>query len=316
VSRLFREEKNEEIHKRCFEFLKRPALRAEDDLLHALGDEDIEIRRQAVVALGETQSVRAIPRLIEFMTELNPIIKEASEAALASIGAAALEEVGKAVSSGRLRKTVADAIEAIYTRGEVERILESQLGDDVSTGFYDGQFKDLEAFGRQKAVPVLIQILNDKKYVFRRAHRSPKPDRIPRRMKELAVMALGELGGDGALPALQAFCGGRTPDAGSTRGPARRRSSRCTGTGTKPLEEYLQDVRANADGSSSRRPSNSEEEGSTSSSRSADPHAAQAVPEATQVYEELMTESTKTSWRTRGRRTSTRRTTTWPASAR
>jgi HEAT repeat protein len=247
VSRLFREEKTEDIHKRCFEFLKRPGLRAEDDLLHALGDEDIEIRRQAVVALGEAQSVRAIPRLIEFMTELNPVIKEASEAALASIGAPALEEVVKAVAAGRLRKAVAEGIEAIYTRGEVERILESQLGDDVSTGFYDGQFKDLEAFGRQKAVPVLIQMLNDKKYVFRRAQRSAKPDRYPNSMKELAVMALGELGGDGALPALQAFAADNIQMQSSTRIHEETLVALHRHGDPKPLEEYLKDVRRNAD---------------------------------------------------------------------
>ena len=93
VSRLFREEKNKDIHDKCFEFLKKLGIRAESDLLGALGDESKEIRRQAVLALGDSQSERAIPRLIEFMTELDPDMKDTSEAALAAIGRKAIEEV-------------------------------------------------------------------------------------------------------------------------------------------------------------------------------------------------------------------------------
>ena len=205
VSRLFREEKGKDLHDKCFEFLKRLGIRAENDLLAALSDEDKEIRKQAVLALGEAQSERAIPRLIEFMSELDPGMKDASEVALASIGRRAIEEVGKAVAAGRLKKPVAEAIELQYTRGEVERLLEAQLGDDESTGFYEGQFKDLEGFGRDKAVPVLIRMLHDRAYVFRRIHRRERPDKYRMTMKELAVMALGELGGEGVLAALKAF---------------------------------------------------------------------------------------------------------------
>src|SRR6185436_62130 len=120
VSRLFREEKNKDIHDKCFEFLKKLGIRAENDLLGALGDESKEIRRQAVLALGDSQSERAIPRLIEFMTELDPDMKDTAEAALAAIGRKAIDEVGKAVASGRLRKPVAERIELQFLRGEVE----------------------------------------------------------------------------------------------------------------------------------------------------------------------------------------------------
>ncbi|MBI3856774.1 MAG: HEAT repeat domain-containing protein [Planctomycetes bacterium] len=205
VGRIFREEKNREIHEKSFDFLKKLGIRAENDLLGALADEDKEIRKQAVFALGDAQSERAIPRLIDFMTELDPAMKEASEVALASIGRKAIDEVGKAVEGGRLKKAVADAIDLHYTRGEVERILEAQFGDDDSTGFYEGQFKDLEVFGKEKAVPVLIQILNDRSYVFRRIHRRERPDKYRDTMKELSVMALGEFGGDGVLQALKTF---------------------------------------------------------------------------------------------------------------
>jgi HEAT repeat protein len=247
ISRLFREEKNKEVHDSCFDFLKRLGIRAEDDLLAALGDENKDIRKQAVVALGDAQSVRAIPRLIDFMTELDPAMKEVSEAALASIGPKAIDEVGKAVAAGRLRKPVADSIEAYYTRGEVERLLEAQLGEDESTGFYDGQFKDLEAFGREKAVPVLIRILSERKYAFRRGHRHDKPEYFARAMKELAVMALGEIGGDGVLPALQAFAADSSQMQLSRRVREETLVALHRQGDKKPLEEHLREIRATAD---------------------------------------------------------------------
>jgi len=247
VSRLFREEKNKDVHDKCFDFLKRLGIRAEDDLIHALGDEDKEIRKQAVVALGDAQSVRAIPRLIEFMTELDPAMKEVSEAALASIGPKAIEEVGKAVATGRVRKPVADSIESFYTRGEVERILEHQLGDDDSTGFYEGQFKELESFGRGKAVPVLILIVSDRKYAFRRTHRRDKPERYINSMKELAVMALGELGGEGALPALQALAADNILMQSSRRIREETYVALYRQGDQKPLDDHVKEIRRSAD---------------------------------------------------------------------
>jgi HEAT repeat protein len=248
VSRLFREEKNKEIHEKSFEFLKKLGIRAESDLLSALGDEEKEIRKQAVLALGDAQSERAIPRLIEFLTELDPAMKETSEAALASIGRKAIDEVGKAVSSGRLKKSVAEAIELQYTRGEVERILETQFGDDESTGFYEGQFKDLEAFGRDRAVPVLIRMLHDRSYAFRRIHRRDNPDNYRKTMKELAVMALGELGGEDALPALKVFYADEAQLRVLTKRVREETLVALHRQGEKkPLEDYLREVREGAD---------------------------------------------------------------------
>lgn len=248
VGRLFREEKNKDIHDRSFEFLKKLGIRAENDLLGALADEEKEIRKQAVLALGDAQSERAIPRLIEFMTELDPAMKEASEAALASIGRKAIEEVGKAVASGRLKKSVAEGIELQYTRGEVERLLESQFGDDDSTGFFEGQFKDLETFGRDKAVPVLIRMLQDRAYAFRRIHRRERPDKYRMTMKELAVMALGELGGDAALPALKAFYADEAQMRLMTKRVREETLVALHRQGEKkPLEDHLREARQGVD---------------------------------------------------------------------
>lgn len=247
VGRLFREEKNRELHEKCFEFLRRLGLKAEDHLLGALGDEDKELRCQAVIALGEAKSERAIPRLLEFMTELDPRMREASEEALALIGPKAIEQVLKAVAEGRVRKSAAEAIEANFVRNEVERILEAQLGDDESTGFYEGQFRELEAFGRDRAVPVLIRILSERTYVFRRSDRHQRIEAFRGTMKELAVMALGELGGEGALPALKAFANDDSQSGVSRRIREETLVALHRQGERKPLDDHLREARLDAD---------------------------------------------------------------------
>jgi HEAT repeat protein len=247
IGRLFREDKNPELHKKCFEFLRALGLKAENDLLAALGDEDKELRCQAVIALGEAKSEKAIPRLIEFMTELDPRMRESSEEALALIGQKAIDEVRKAVESGRVRKSAAEAIEANYVRNEVERILEAQMGDEESTGFYEGQFKELETFGRDRAVPVLIRILSERTYVFRRAERHDRVVEFRGTMKELAVMALGELGGEGALAALKAFANDDAQVGASRRIREETLVALHRQGEKKPLEDHLRESRLEAD---------------------------------------------------------------------
>jgi len=247
IGRLFREDKNRALHDRCFEFLKHLGIRAEEDLLAALGDEDKDLRCQAVLALGEARSERSVPRLLEFLTELDPRMREASEEALALIGPKAIDEVNKAVAAGRVRKSAAEAIEASYNSIQVERLLEAQLGDDEFTGFYEGQFKDLEVFGREKAVPVLIRILSERSYPFRHAERHERSEAFRGTMKELAVMALGELGGEGALPALKAFANDETQIGQSRRIREETLVALHRQGERKPLDDHLREARLEAD---------------------------------------------------------------------
>ena len=130
----------------------------------------------------------------------------------------------------------------------MERILEGQFGDGESTGFYEGQFKELEAFGREKAVPVLICMLHDRAYAFRRIHRRENPDTYRKTMKELAVMALGELGGAEALPALKTFLADEAQMRVLTKRVREETLVALHRHGEKsPLEEYLRETREGAD---------------------------------------------------------------------
>jgi HEAT repeat protein len=247
VGRLFREEKDPDVHERCFDFLKRLGIRAQAHLMAALGDDNKELRCQAVIALGEAKAEAAIPRLLEFMTELDPRMREASEEALALIGPKAIEQVRKAVAEGRVRKSAAEAIEANFVRNEVERILEAQMGDEESTGFYEGQFKELEAFGRDRAVPVLIRILSERGYVFRHSERHVQVENFRSTMRELAIMALGELGGEGALPALKAFAGDEAQPGPTNRIREETLVALHRLGDRKPLEDHLRQTRQEAD---------------------------------------------------------------------
>ena len=247
VGRLFREDKDSDVHERCFDFLRRLGIRAQAYLMAALGDEKKELRCQAVIALGEAKSEAAIPRLLEFMTELDPAMREASEEALALIGPKAIEQVRKAVADGRVRPSAAEAIEANFVRNEVERILEAQMGDEESTGFYEGQFKELEAFGRDRAVPVLIRILGERSYVFRHSDKHVQVENFRSTMKELAVMALGELGGEGALPALKAFATDEAQPGPSSRIREETLVALHRLGDRKPLEDHLRQTRQEAD---------------------------------------------------------------------
>jgi len=247
ISRFFQEDKNAETHEACFAFLSHLGIKAENELILALDDEDKAMRVRAVVALGEARSEHAIPRLLELMTSQDPRMKAAAEDALASIGPKALEDVNKGVASGRLSKATLGRIESKAIRIEVERLLEAQIGEDEFTGFFDGQFTKLEAFGPAKAVPVLIQILNDPNYIFQHAAKHERLEGFRSAMKELAIMALGELGGEGALPALKSFATGEA----FGKPPSRIQEETLVALHrlgeTKPLDDYLHELREGAD---------------------------------------------------------------------
>jgi len=244
---LFKGDKNPDVHRACFEIFARAGLKAEDDLILALDDDDRDLRVEAVHVLGDARSERAIPRFLGFMEGRDPRMKEAAESALAAIGPSAIEAVRKGVSSGRFTKEKAEGIESQAVRSAVERLLEAQIGDDESTGFYEGQFKALEAFGRDKALPVLIQILKDRGYAFQHAWRHERQESFQVAMKELAVMALGELGGEGELPALKAFAVDEVQSSLSLRIREETLVALHRLGETKPLEDRLRALRLTAD---------------------------------------------------------------------
>jgi hypothetical protein len=129
----------------------------------------------------------------------------------------------------------------------VEGILEKCLSEEESAGFYEGQFKELAALGRETAVPVLIAILSNPKYEFLRRDRHENPHPFERSMRELAVMALGELGGNGAVETLEMLAADERQMSPSRRLHEETLVALHLLGRKKPLEDELLDLRRRAD---------------------------------------------------------------------
>ncbi len=216
VSRLFREDPDPEIHRAAFDYLKGIGAPAEKDLIHALSDPDRQIRGEAIRALGLMKSRAAIGRLVDFLGQLDPEVRKAAEDALVHIGRPAVDAVLEAVKSGRLKQRSGDAILALHLQEEVERLLDARITDEGGSGYYAGMFADLEAFGKDRARPVLRRIVSEEGYAWRlplSVERERSYD-WPRKMQELAVMALGELGDASDVPALREALRAASPGPG------------------------------------------------------------------------------------------------------
>ncbi len=221
ISRRFREGKDKEEHRAAFDYLRRLGAKAERDLLHALADEDkAGIRVPAIQALGAAKSAAAIEPLIEFLGGVDPETKEPARDALVRIGPKAVAGVEAAVAAGRLKKAAADEIRELQDREAVEELLAALVTESGGTGWYEGQFKDLAAFGKARAMPVLLRMLREPAYLWRlRDLRSREvQERYEEVLRELAVMALGELGDAAALDPLRAaLAEPQLPGRGSLR---------------------------------------------------------------------------------------------------
>jgi HEAT repeat protein len=203
IARLFREDASKEVHRAAFDYLRQLGSKAEKELLHALGDEDKAIRRHAVLALGNARSEAAVEPLVDFLSQLDPDLKQAARDALVRIGPKALEAVDRAAATGKIRRSSADEMLALHYQEEVERLLDRLVTEEGGSGFYEGQFKDLEKFGKERAFPVLRRILREPNYAYRMTERRERVYQYELRMRELAVMALGELGDLGAKDVLK-----------------------------------------------------------------------------------------------------------------
>lgn len=247
IARLFREDKDREIHKKSFEYLQKIGLRAEKDLLFALGDDDKEIRRQAILALGNARSEAAIGRLLDFLVELDPVMKSAAMDSLVRIGPKAIEAVKAAVTAGKLKPRAADGILALYYQEEVERLLDVLVTDEGGSGFYEGQFGDLEKFGKEKALPVLLRIASEPGYVFRLSERRERVSAYEQRMRELAIMALGDFGDPRAIEVLKEGLKDASPGGADSTAEELMVALFRLGE-KKPLDDYLKKAKADADG--------------------------------------------------------------------
>lgn len=248
VRRLYREDPDREVHRAAFHYLRRLGKEAEKDLRAALSDEDKEIRREAILALGEAESEEAIAPLVEFLVQRHdPEIKAAARDALVRIGPKALEAVRRAAAAGEVSPETVGEMEALRAQEEVEGALDRLVTDLGQSGTFEGQFRDLEKLGREKVFPVLRRMVRESGFAWRLAGRRPRGAAYEVRMRELAILALGTLGDREAAGILKEALREAGP-AGTEGGLREELLVALHRLGEKePLEEFVKRTRREAE---------------------------------------------------------------------
>lgn len=203
ISRMFREEKDPALHQASFRYLVRLGEMAEEDLLFALEDSERNIRLEAIRTVGKIRSAEAIPGLLRFLGTLDRTQEEAAMQALVRIGEKGVEKVREEVAAGRLSAGVGDRVKAIHHREQVEVILAKLVSEQAGFGYYGGMFSGLESFGKEKALPVLHAIVEDPNYQARLLEVKGIRYEFDRALRELSIIAVGELGGEKSIPRLK-----------------------------------------------------------------------------------------------------------------
>jgi len=203
LAELYRNDKSVDVRKVCFEYLETVGLRAEAELIQALKDEDLGIRRRAIRALGLAQSEKAIGPLADLLQDIKPEIQLSAREALAAIGPKAVEFLKEGVGAKRVREKDANEVIGIYHQIAVEKILDGMISEDGSTGTYPGQFAELDRFGRDRCLPVLWKVITDPEYMLRYREPGSLPMRYTTYLQCLAILALGDLGDAAVLKRLQ-----------------------------------------------------------------------------------------------------------------
>lgn len=203
VALLYRNEKDQEVRRACFEYLESVGIRAEAELLAAMNDEDPSIRQRAIRALGFAGSEKAIAPLAELLKlEKSQIRTEAVEA-LATIGEKAVAYLLEGVKSQRIKEAEATEIIALANQSAVERVLDAMISEEGSTGTWSGQFEELAKMPRDRVMPVLWKMAKDPDYTIRFRDPLKAPARYTANLQCLAILAIGDLGDAASIKPLQ-----------------------------------------------------------------------------------------------------------------
>ncbi|MDP6959630.1 MAG: HEAT repeat domain-containing protein, partial [Planctomycetota bacterium] len=175
----------------------------EEDLIFALKDKDKSIRILAIKAVGRVGSEEAIPDLLSILGTLDADIETAAIHSLVQIGEKAVKAVAGEVEAGRLEPGVGKKVFSLFDQQQVEEALSQFVSDDGGFGYYEGMFENLKILGVGKAVPVLHRIIEDSSYQSRLDSFKGNRDQFNRALRELSIMAVGDLGGKESIPRLK-----------------------------------------------------------------------------------------------------------------
>ncbi len=203
ISEMFRREKDLKVHQASFQYLVRLGEKAEEDLIFALKDKDKSIRVLAIKAVGKIRSEKAIPDLLSTLGTLDADLENAAIHSLAQIGEKAVKAVEGEVEAGRVESGVGEKVGSLYAQQQVEELLSQFVSDDGGFGYYEGMFGNLKTFGIEKALPVLHRIIEDSSYRSRLDSFKGNRDQFTRALRELSIMAIGDLGDKESIPRLK-----------------------------------------------------------------------------------------------------------------
>lgn len=245
VARLWRDDPEKEIRERAFDYFCRLGTKAEKELLAGLQDAEKGIRLKAVDALGAARSEAAVEPLLGLLEGLDADLKKPALEALVRIGAPAVKAVETAAAAGRLKPAVAKQVLELHEMEEVGRVLDGLVTQEGGSGHFEGQFKGLEALGKERAAGALIRIVQDPGYRFRAPERRESVPDYDATMRELAVMALGDLGDARAAEPLKALLKDAGPDGSNYRDEILTSLHRLGETG--PLKAYVESLEKEAE---------------------------------------------------------------------
>lgn len=102
-------------------------------LAEALGDEDAQVRRLALEALGQAESDEAIEPIIARLDDPDPLVQRAAEATLLQLGdmaVPALQQHVQGESSTSIRRKVAGVLSRLQTPAGIESLIDLVDGQD------------------------------------------------------------------------------------------------------------------------------------------------------------------------------------------
>ena len=167
-------------------------------LMEAARTGSYRIRKGSLLALGKIGDRDALPVLLEAYLSDEPDIKQTSRKAIVQFGVRSFEHLDSYISKHPQTGQKIDELVQQVVRRKVETVFFGEISPDGGVGYYDGQFQELESFGR-RVIPVLKNIARGD-YDFREHPPTPPPhvERLLRSdyFQQMAINAIGRVGSE------------------------------------------------------------------------------------------------------------------------
>lgn len=177
-------------------------LKHERVLIRALDDKREGARRHAIEGLGKLQTPTAVGALARKLADVDSLEQRAIRDALARMSAAALWAILTSDEAAAMGEETRREIEGLHVRVAIEEHLDAGVAAGQGIGTYAGQFDGLTAEPLDAArVEAILREMIKADYVYISDPSGPWPLRYRR---QLAVLALAAVAGEGAADVLEA----------------------------------------------------------------------------------------------------------------